>query len=130
MKSIIKLFFFLICILMCSTFKAMAGGGKLVIIMEESSISNQYYRFSDIKVNHWTDPDHHSFDFHNEFMNKGYQLISSSNSPFGWCYLAGSIIVVIPFIASIFYYSIYIPKQVHLKPYKKIPMGIRKHFSS
>lgn len=72
-----------------SLLNVFAGGGELVIIMEESPISNQYYRFSDIKVQHWTEPDHHSFDFHNTYLGKGYQLISSSNSPFGWCYLAG-----------------------------------------
>ena len=74
-KFIISLF------LILSTLTAIAGGGKLLILVEESNIHDGVYLF--------TETDEVSYDFHKRHWKNGRDVISAKNTPFGWCLYAG-----------------------------------------
>ena len=60
---------------------AIAGGGKLLILLEETPINDVYYLF--------TGSDEVAYDFHKRQWAEGRDVISAKNTPFGWCLVAG-----------------------------------------
>lgn len=66
---------------MSCAISAIAGGGKLTILMEEGPGTDQYYLISEDFNLSWT--------FHNTHWKAGRSIISARHTPLGWCYLAG-----------------------------------------
>lgn len=69
-------------LLLLNAIVALAGGGKLVIVMEESGLSNQFFLI--------TGSDEVSFDFHKAEWKKDNAVVSAKHTPLGWCLLSAA----------------------------------------